>query len=633
MARKTPKVPDKQFDVKAFEETKELVKATKEDHQDLHKMYKKIEAAFFLRDEQLDVLRKSAKQAGDIKMTLHPWGRVSTLGAARLLSATEPEWKVPPEINSSISSDQSNKIEKLAKALWYTSGRVSGTPNQYDAALSCLLYSEIDILLVDTNKLLKDLPADASRAQKYRYNRIMKRTPILFQVLNPTQGWKIRDEFGPIAYYKETEVTTQTLLGKFSADELEKYGIDAKRLRDVHTFKRYWDQVKEEIWIGGHDDKPLRQGEHNFPTFPVVCLIGEGSALFDTPEKQQQPFLYTYVESGLWSRHNLMLTRMFSNLYAQAMNPGLLYSKLDESREVPEVSTQFVGGITEILKGESLEPMKYEAISNELAMMWEITNELSTESTIFKQALGEPLGANAPFSMVALLAQAGRLPLVTVQRQCNWAISTAMENAMEWLRKSGRSSETIEAGWTAEHSTKIKVGDIPEYVTIQGKMEIDLPQDSKSNADVALQLKTVGLASDEYVRDKFLKISDSDAMDNQIFAEQMMATMAEVFGQNIATEMSMTDPDGNLKPEVVQQLIMQYMEQQGQGQPGQMPPGGPPQGSPEQMPPTGMEEPPMPPGPPPEGGPPMQGAPPGPGAMPAPMSEPGPLPPEQEPQV
>lgn len=65
---------------------------------------------------------------------------------------------------------------------------------------------------------------------------------------------------------------------------------------------------------------------------------------------------------------------------------------------------------------------------NESAL-WQFSDMLKSseaESTLYRQTLGEPLGSNAPYSMVSLLNQAGRLPLVPLQRLGQAAFSAVM---------------------------------------------------------------------------------------------------------------------------------------------------------------------------------------------------------------
>jgi len=636
--------PNTQFDLEAFKETQQIVKALKEERSGLKELWDRVDAAFLMKSDEMATLKKEAKRVGDLKVTIHPWARIASIGCARLMSATEPEWSVPKNLNTATAVNLSDKIEKLAKALWYMSGRIAGGPIHYDIALSALLYAGIDIQLVRTKDLYDELPDEASKAEKYHYQRLIDKTPLLFQVVPVREGYGYYDDLGAlIGYYKEVEVTVPQLRRKFTDEELEEHGISLDSKKAKHKLGRYCDHVKEEIWFPSSKKQvPVRQDEHDYPTIPYVSQLGEGSKLFTKPEHQRQPFLYSYIESGLWQRHNLLLTRMFTNVYKMSMNPQTVFEKVDDTREAPEISTQFIGGIVEILKGESLKPLEVQALSDDMTLLWTIANELSTESTIFKQALGEPLGANAPFSMVALLAQAGRLPLVTVQRQCNWAISTAMEYGMRWLREEHHGNKELEIGYGTEHAAQIKVGDIPEYVTIKGDMQIDLPQDNKSNADTAIQL-TVGdqpLTSQRYAREKLLKIGDSKDMDKEIAFERMMAVMNQQAAENKALQMSLQDEQGNYKPDFLitalmeviqtnpqmfQQLLAAVQMQMQQAQAGAQGPEGLgeyPAGPPGEMPmgaPTG-----------PQGGPPMQGGmpedltggPPEPGSMQTPEGEP-----------
>ena len=87
----------------------------------------------------------------------------------------------------------------------------------------------------------------------------------------------------------------------------------------------------------------------------------------------------------------------------------------------PDVDMSRPGGTVNMRVGERREPMARQVIDPSILQGWDISQNLEMESTIYRQTLGEPLGANAPYSMVALLSQSGRLPLTVTQRKAGWA--------------------------------------------------------------------------------------------------------------------------------------------------------------------------------------------------------------------
>jgi len=237
------------------------------------------------------------------------------------------------------------------------------------------------------------------------------------------------------------------------------------------------------------------------------------------------------------------------------------------------------GGQINMRVGERREPMSKVVIDPSLMQGWDIANTLEQESTIYRQTLGEPLGMNAPYSMVALLSQTGRLPLVSAQRKSGWAISEAVELAMKWLRFTG--GRKVKA-YNEEYAAEIEPNLIPEHFEIQAALEVNLPQDQLNAANAANVLANgeEPMVSKRWVRENVLNIGQSRDMTYEIWAERA----AEMFNQ------------------MYQNDQMQRMAQAAQaaqqpgaaggipgGQPGMVAPPGPP--TPEQ---PGMQPNPMP---------------------------------------
>jgi len=161
------------------------------------------------------------------------------------------------------------------------------------------------------------------------------------------------------------------------------------------------------------------------------------------------------------------------------------------------------------------------------------------ESTIYAQALGEPLGGNAPFSMVSLLHQAGRLPLVAPQKLVGWALANSMELAFKWLKESGKKKHAISyQGQTVELSSD----EIPDDIQFQVRLDISMPGDKLDQVGAAVQALTTKLASKRYVRENILDIDASDEMDEEIWSEDAATEMAMLFMQFLQSQQGQTPP-------------------------------------------------------------------------------------------
>jgi hypothetical protein len=249
-----------------------------------------------------------------------------------------------------------------------------------------------------------------------------------------------------------------------------------------------------------------------------------------------------------------------------------LYKALNPDNEV-EMNFDKAGGYAKIQVGEDFSPLQKQIVDPNLWQALDIAGQKLAESTIYKQTLGEPLGKNAPFSMVALLSQSGRLPLVAPQRILGWAIGSAMEIALNWMKADQRQGTAVYQG-----RLELNPDDIPDDFEIEALLDVNLPQDDLQNANVANML-TEGedpLVSKDWVRQNILKIEQPSEMVDQIWEEKAANLKALQYFTWQLQQIQMR----------MQQAMTPPMPPEGQA-PGQ-PPGGqaaPPPGGTEQLPP------------------------------------------------
>ena len=255
------------------------------------------------------------------------------------------------------------------------------------------------------------------------------------------------------------------------------------------------------------------------PFIPVVDQIVEGSHLFDGNDNYhiQEPFLYTLDKTNLVERQNLMLTALYTMYFAIGANP-LFVEYLINPDTPPDADYSEPGGVIRYRVNERREPMARQVIDPSFMQGWQISQDLEAQSTIYKQTLGEPLGTNAPYSMVALLSQSGRLPLIATQRKVGWAIAEALEIACKWLKADGRSA-------TARYQTmveSIEPSDITSDIDINVQLEIETPMDKLQAANAA-NLLTQGdnpMVSQEWARENILNLGQSEDMTHKIWNEK-----------------------------------------------------------------------------------------------------------------
>lgn len=448
-----------------------------------------------------------------IKLTISPEARNKAIGAIRLMTATDPKFSVPFDKNSQDGKDKSSKLEKAASAMWSVAGRIRQNPVHYDAISSAVLFGEIHIGVNSTADLLEHAKG-SSKANIKRFEKIAAMTPYLPEVYDPRTGFPEFDDYGLSSFYRKVKMKSGAVLDAWGESAIASGMNVNERFEDV-DYCDYWDSIYHIAWIDGNST-PLLFAEHNLPCIPIVAQITDGSTIHAKEEYKRQPFLYTLWKSGLWKRQNLAMTVMYSTMFALASNPTFVEKVQSEDRDIhADYSTP--GGKIKMLVNEDFAPLAKNAIDPSITQSMEFARQQIEDSTIFSQTLGQPLGSNAPYSMVALLNQAGRLPLVTIQKRGSWAISKAMELAFMMMKEQSGNSKVQGADQIIELSS----ADIPDNFIIDAKLDIELPQDQKQQIQLAIAGIQAGFFSKEFGRREFAGIEQSDDMEAEIWAEKM----------------------------------------------------------------------------------------------------------------
>jgi hypothetical protein len=477
-------------------------------------------------------------------------------GAIELLIATEPAWAIPFEKNDALGQQVSSKLEKAAAQIWTAASRIRRLPLHYDVVVSAMTYGEVHIAMTRTEDLIKSSKG-AGKAVKRKAEEIAGLTPYLFDVWDPRSGYAEFGPFGLQAYYREIHTTVGKLIDEFGDDA--RAVLKSSNRFDPVTFCRWWDTTRTTAWAA---DSLTPLIDEEIDQIPIVAQIAEGSNIFSKPEHQRQPFLYTAWRSGLWERQNLALTVLYTSLAQIGLTPTLILKTNDADREL-DVDWSQMPAVIKLLGGESLEVLGSKGIIDPaFREALEISEQKISESTIYDQTLGEPLGKNAPFSMVALLHQAGRLPLVMPQRTAGWAIADAMRLAFNDMRENGLSGNYT--GALADLDAK----EIPENYELEAKLDIALPEDKLQQANIANMI-TEGedpLVSKRYAREKVLNVGQSDDMTREIWTEQISNLKARKF---ILEQL--------MQIQQMEQAVLNPQPAAPQGMDGMMP-GGPPMG-------------------------------------------------------
>lgn len=506
----------------------------------------------------------------DYKFTTSPSARNALMGAIRLMTSTEPQFVVPFDKNNKESKRLSEKIEKYCKSIWYHSGRFRGVPLEQPAIESLLRYGMMVLAITDTEDLKKMFEnKGASKAELSQVQRLVDSTPYLLEAWDPKSVYPEWGRFGLSAVYRTVEMTISEVIEQFGKEPIYNIiGSDEGDLNQRVQYADYWDLEKHMAWIssvstGGESiiaGQPILDEEHDLPCIPIVVQTSEGSFMDSEREYQALPFLYGVLKGEIWERQNLELTYLYTNLFHLAANPTYKHKTNGESDLVVDYDTP--GGRVVLQPNEDYVLLEKDVINKDMLHGLDIADRLVEESTLYKQALGGMgnLGANAAFSTVSLLNQVGRLPLVSPQKRGGWGIGHAMELVMEMMKDKNKARKVK----AKEGFIDFDPAEIPDDLIIEGSLEVDLPQDQMSQANIAQLITQSGLTSRRWAREKILGIGQSDEMDKEIWTDQASTREYQRLLERLDQQ---------------EMMMQQQMMQQG----GMPPQGMPPQGAPPQQ--------------------------------------------------
>jgi len=536
-----------------FDSAKAYAKELEQANSQRNEMYRAMDALYWMDWAEEAAVKK---QLDNIKITRSPRARNAILGAKRLLTATDPIISIPYDINNAFAKDRSDKIEKFCKAMFFASGRYAGTPIHYDAVHSGLLYSDV-VIGVDSVADLIEHASQNTPAIIARLEEIQNRTPYLFKIYNPKGCYVERDVIGVVAFYRKVETTVGAIEDNWGENGLKalRSHKDRKELVRNHTvtLNDYFDLKNRFLWMDNYDN-PILEIEHGLPCIPVACGIAEGSTLFDLPEEQREPFLYTAWKSGIIDRESLILTYLYTMTFAIGANP-MFVDYLQNPDDPHKVDYSVPGGTIHYRVGEKREIMTKNVIDPSMMEAWNIANELEMQSTLYRQALGEPVSSSTPYSSYALMSQSGRLPLIATQKMVGNVLAESLEIALRWMKKDGQKAVARYEKLSAEISPE----DIDKTIDIKVQLEIELPQDRLQMANAANML-TQGekpLMPQRWAREKILGEGQNADITREIWDEDTAAMFKKKY-----------DLQKLMEIQQLEQMAMMPPNQTGSGMPG-----------------------------------------------------------------
>ena len=508
-------------------------------YSDRDDLYVQVENQNFFESDELDGVKGKAET---VKITLSPDPHNQLKSAVQMMSAIEPKFRVPEGKN--FSGDES-KIETFIQTLWTEANKLTGSSVLYDLVYSALLYGEVHLGTIDMLDYLGYYKKKGG-AYERRAKRAAKRSPFMFPVYNAHSCYTEFDHLGLVSHYRKYDVTAKKVAGEWGDAGIK--AVKSMQDKDTVTYNEWWDLENHVVWLD--EGVEILNEEHELPFIPIETAITDGSqGLFNKTSYQRQPFLYAVAKSGLWERQNLTLSALYTMIFAIGFSPFYAYSRSEPGKDL-ELDFSGPFGVVNLDPNESFTALNRNIIDPSVQYGMETANQLMEDSTIYRTARGQSIGANAAYSTHALLAQSGRLPLITPQKRIEWVLSQTMEKCLERLNESRSSKSDIEA--------LLDEVELPESVTVETTLDVKLPQDKLQAANIATALKQVGLVSDEWIQSNLLNIEQPEQMRKQIWGETMAQTVASTMQQA-----------------EVQKIVMQMQaQQQAQAQP-QAPQGAP----------------------------------------------------------
>lgn len=473
--------------------------------------------------EDIYLMKKKANNSKEVIQTYSPDGKNKLKGAQRLVSASLPHFRVPREKNNQDVEEISSTLEQVAGVMWGQSNHVKGIRLESELALSGLLYGEMIINVICMGDVVDDIQDAASgetdKWEKARWEgRLLQAqtqaalTPYLFEPASPMLYSARYGRFGVSQMFSEVKRQVSDVKEQWGARALK--AIGARKDTDEVTECTLLDNTFKYVWLRENNNEPIFADVHGLPMMQTVAVRVGGSTLFENVEDQYDPFLKTMSESGLVDMQNRILTAV--NTQLSATLDTLWDFTQGKDGDTLVIDHNVMLGVVSHPPGSSIKPFTRDILSRDVIGALELVRGINSESTIFDQALGAGTGKNDPYGLVSLLSQAGRLPLVDVQKMMGELGARTQEVTFAWWKTQGKASK-VQAMYGKDLA--LKPSDIPATIRFECEVDIHLPQDKLQMANTGAKFLEMG-ASWEYVASNYAGIENPDQMAKQRWFEE-----------------------------------------------------------------------------------------------------------------
>lgn len=488
-----------EYDRKLFEEIKEDTKQRLVDYKNRDELFRQI---YQMSIGEWERFKDLQDKGGHIIPIVSPDPANFIDGLVRILTPNSPGIKIPKDQYNPGAVQNADDLERVANAILTNAGRVRGDPIHFDIMRNAVVFSEVHVGMSSSWDLVKDYEKqlvgekDKSRRRGLEIDRdrakaVAEGTPYIIEVFNPRTGYPEWDKFGLASYLRKYKATVKELVSKFgdvALQSLSKGGKSDYKSYEPIDVCDYLDHRWHQIWLSEHNE-PLMQEEHGLPFIPVVAEIIQGSFQGETPVLQRKPALYNYWKSGMWQADNLFFTITFNNIFALlSMPPFIEQQTTPNDSGSPELDFDAKPPRITVPYGKNLSQMQLKVITPDIMTLHDLAQAKGIESTMYRQAMGEPLSGQPSYSLVAFLAQSAKTVLNTIVEKTSWLIADVAKMGLKWM-KNDAGTYTVKSG---AGKVSIMSADIPEGdFQVECQLNVKLPQDRLGASQIVAQLSMI----------------------------------------------------------------------------------------------------------------------------------------------
>lgn len=405
-------------------------------------------------------------------------------GIVRLMIGSEPTIKVRADGSDAIFPERATKV---SRAILRENDRRGPWIVSYDLSMSAALAGEAYVRCANVEDNVKFLETKGRDALARRYRRLAREKPFIYRVFPPDTVYPIYSDLGLEGIILRYERPQYEIPYFWGEDALEGYQTPAESMQateqEVPTVI-YWEYHGHDyrmVWLDGSPE-PIVAEDNKLGFIPWAGSIVEGSSLFDLPEDQRLPILYPVLQSGYWHAQSYADSIMYSLALNLGKLPQLKVNLNDPDRNVDDLIDWGTAlGVLRLQINEKAEMMDKRVIDESLQIASQISGRRMDSMLVPKQVLGASPEGQMAFASMNLLVQAGRLPLVPIQRMVGVIMGHMLEIPWLWA-KAKKKKYTIPS-----FDDEQLVIDPQEFdnIFIQAKLHAQFAQDDAQRVAIA----------------------------------------------------------------------------------------------------------------------------------------------------